>query len=188
MTDLYLKHHLTQTHTLLLSHLNRKLGPAMYAIKIKNCNITKPGADAFQAPLSPHTFTPSSTGLLAQWPSSYWKVCCCLELCSSFCFLCFSNRTYKGSFKSPTRPIQLPFTDTHSHLLAQPLSSIFLPRFSTRVTDMMNLSLSELLEHLLFLTRNMVQKRVGMTVFKPNACLQARVTAAAVFTIDLSRS
>ena len=184
MTDLYLKHHLTQMHTLLLSHLNRRLGPAMYAIKIKNCNITKPGAGAFQAPLSPHTFTPSSTGLLVQWPSSYWKVCRCLGLCSSFCF--FQTTHIKG-VSSPTRPARLPFTDTHSHLLAQPLSSIFLPWFSTWVTDTTNLSLSELLEHLLFLSRNMVQKRVGMTVFKPNTCLQARVTAAAVFTIDLSR-
>ena len=99
MTDLYLKHHLTQMHTLLLSHLNRRFGPAMYATKIKNCNITKPGAGAFQAPLSPHTFTPSSTGLLVQWPSSYWKVCRCLGLCSSFCF--FQTTHIKGVSRVP---------------------------------------------------------------------------------------
>ena len=31
-----------------------RLGPATYEIKIKNCNIRKPRADAFQASLSPH--------------------------------------------------------------------------------------------------------------------------------------
>ena len=54
VTDLYLKHHLTRMHTLLSSHLNRRLGPAMHAVKIKNCNITKRRAGVFQAPLSPH--------------------------------------------------------------------------------------------------------------------------------------
>ena len=92
MTDLYLKH---QLKCILLSNLNQRLGPAMYTIKIKNCSITKPGAVAFQAPLSPHTFTPSSTGLLAQWPSSNWKVCRCLELYSSFCFLFFKPHIQK---------------------------------------------------------------------------------------------
>ena len=29
-------------------HRNPKLGPAMYEIQISNCNITKPGADAFK--------------------------------------------------------------------------------------------------------------------------------------------
>ena len=42
------KHHLTRAHTPLLSHLNRRLGPAMYAIKIKNCNIMKMHAVVFQ--------------------------------------------------------------------------------------------------------------------------------------------
>ena len=44
MTDHHCKHQLTRVHTPLLSHLNQKLGPATYAIKIKNCNITKPRA------------------------------------------------------------------------------------------------------------------------------------------------
>ena len=41
----------------LLLHLNWKLGPAIYAIKIKNCSITKPHTDALQASLSPHTLS-----------------------------------------------------------------------------------------------------------------------------------
>ena len=54
-----LLHRLTRVHTPLLSHLNWSLGPAMYAIKIKNCNIMKPCADVFQASF-PHKLSLSA--------------------------------------------------------------------------------------------------------------------------------
>ena len=41
-----------------------------------------------------------------------------------------------------TRPIWLPVTDTHSHLLAQLQLSNLLPWLTTRKTDMVNLSVS----------------------------------------------
>ena len=71
-----------------------------------------------------------------------------------------------------TTPSQLLFSNTHSHLLAQPQLSNTSLQFTTWATVMMNLSLSKLSEHPLFLSQNMAQKWVGVTAFKPNACQQ----------------
>ena len=98
-----------------------------------------------------------------------------LFFCSVFCLFLKTARTNKWSFECPTgfsrprptRPIWLPFTDTHSHLLAQPQSSNFSPQFTTRTTDMVNLSLSKLLEQSLFLSR-----KHGLEAFGDD-CVQA---------------
>ena len=117
-----------------------------------------------------------------KWPS-YWWVCHCLGLHSSFVLFIFFWKPHiqTNSFECPTgfshlwptRPIWLLFTDIHCHLLTQLQSSNFLPQFTTRATEMVNLSFANLLEHSLFLSWNMAQKGVGMTVFKPNACQQS---------------
>ena len=49
MIDHHPKHHLTPVCTPLSSHLNWKLGTAMYEIKISDCNIMTPSTNAFQA-------------------------------------------------------------------------------------------------------------------------------------------
>ena len=69
---------------------------------------------------------------------------------------------YKWSFEfpsgfsrlQPTRPIQLLFTNSNtlSHLSAQLQLSNISPWFTTQATVMVNLSLSKLLEHSLFLS------------------------------------
>ena len=152
----------------------------MCAIKIKNCNITKPHAIVFQASLFPHKlsllaqlvffckviFIIPKLGLLSSllffnsliFENHTYKWSHCLGLLSSLLFfnsLIFENHTYKWSFECPTSfshlqlttPIWLPFTDIYSHLLAQPQQLNFLPWFTTRVTNMVNLSLSKLSEH-----------------------------------------
>ena len=55
----------------LVAHLNQNVGPAMYAIKIKNCSITKQHTPGFF--ISSHTFISSSTSFI-KWPPSYWRV------------------------------------------------------------------------------------------------------------------
>ena len=170
MTDHHPKHHLTHACTLLSSHLNQKLGPAMYKIKISNCNIRKPSPNAFQASFLHKLSLPAQLVF-------FCKVASFIILKSMSLFGVAQqlqnkiNRRYK---QSPTgfscllltRPIQLPFTDTHSHLLAQPQSSN-ISQFTTRATIIVFHS-----KHLLFLSQNMAQKRVKMTVFKPNAYLR----------------
>ena len=47
----------------------------------------------------------------------------------------------------PSRPIRLPFTNIHSHLLAKLQPSNISSQFTTRATVMVNLSLSKLSEH-----------------------------------------
>ena len=53
-TDRHHKHHLTRADTLVGSKLKVRSCDVWNEIKIKNCNITKPRADVFQASLSPH--------------------------------------------------------------------------------------------------------------------------------------
>ena len=80
-------HCLTPAHTPLLSHLNWRLGPATYAIKIKNCNIMKLCDDVFRVSF-PYKlyFRLNGSSSFIKWSSSYWRVCHCSGLCSSFFF------------------------------------------------------------------------------------------------------
>ena len=109
---------------------------------------------------SSQTFTSSSTNPASSgtWPPlSHWRVCHHLGL--------FSNYNIKNKIKtlqrlqtniefqvscwlftSPTRPIQLPFTNSHFRFLALLQSSNFSLQLTTQATDMVNLSLSKLLE------------------------------------------
>ena len=127
--DHHPKHHLTQVHTPLLSHLNRRLGPVMYEIKIKNRNITKPCAEAFHASLSPHKLSLPAQLVLFLCKVTFILKSTSLGLCSSlFFFVVVENSMFKQrSVKCPTgfshlwltRPIRLLFTDIHFHLLCQ---------------------------------------------------------------------
>ena len=119
----------------------------MYAIKIKNCSITKPRADALQASLSPHKL-PLPAQLVfffRKVTSSCRRVYHCLGLRSSLLYFSFllinfflkTARTNKRSSNVPAAFLvsdrldhsQLQFTDVRSHLLAQPQPSNFSPRF-----------------------------------------------------------
>ena len=154
MTDCHSKHHLIQVHTPLLSHLNWRLGPVMYAIKIRNYNITKQHADAFQASF------PQKCSLPARLVFLFCKVTCIILKSMSLFRVAqqFFNYFWKPHVQTNgvssvapafhlsyhlTRPVRLPFTDTHSHLLAQLQPSNLSPHFTTRVTHMVNLSLSK---------------------------------------------
>ena len=181
MTDHHPMQHLTQVHTPLVTSKP----------KVRSCDVWNQDQE-LQYHKTAHQCVPGFFSLLTnfhfqlnwscsfvKWPS-YWWVCHCLGLHSSLFFI-FLNRTYKQSFESPTgfshiwptRPIRLLFTDIHCLLLTQLQSSNFLPQFTTWATEMVNLSLANRLEHSLFLSWNMAQKGVGMTVFKPNACPQS---------------
>ena len=147
-----------------MSHLNRRLGPVTYEIKIKNCNITKPRADAFQAALS-RSHKLSLPAQLVFFRKVTFIILFGVAQHFLFFFVLKTARTNKRSVKChtgfsrlrPTRPIRLSFTDIHSHLLAQPQSSNFSQRFKTRATDMIKLSLSKLSKHSLFLSRNIAE-------------------------------
>ena len=140
------------------------------AVKIKNYNTTKPCADAFQASF------PHKLSLPAQLVFPFRKVTFIILKNMSlfrvaaffiFVFKLFlkTARTNKQSLKCPTvffyvsdqqtRPIRLPLTEIHSCLLAQPQSLNLSPQFTTPATDIVNLSLSKLSEHFLFLSQNM---------------------------------
>ena len=69
----------------------------------------------------------------------------------------------------PTRPVQLLYTDTHSHLLAQPQSSI-LPWFTWAIVTF------RIIGTFVFYSWNVVQKRVEM--FTLNAYLWEQQPAA----------
>ena len=149
----------------------------MYEIKIKNCNIMKPHTDSFQASLTPHKLS-----LPAQLVFFFRKVTIILNSMSPFGLLqqfiiyflfLKTAHTNKRSFECPTgishlqltRPIQLPFTDIHSHYWHSHSRQTF--HILQQATDMVTLSLSK---HSLFLSQNMAQRCVGMIVFKLNAC------------------
>ena len=137
MTDRHHKHHLTWAHTPILSHLNQRLGPVTY--KINNCNMMKPRGDAFQASLSPHKLS-----LQAQLVFFFCKVTFIEYVtvwgCAAVFLIYFLNSMYKPNFECPTsfsclrltRPVQLLFTDTHSHLLAQLVVKLFAMVFNSR--------------------------------------------------------
>ena len=134
-----------------LVNLNWRLDPVTYEIKIKNCNIMKPHADAFQASLSPHRLSlPGQLVFFCKMTFIILKSMSLFEVAQQFVFLKFLT-TCTNSFECPTRllclwltrPVRLLFTDTHSHLLTQLQSSNFLPLFSARVTNVVNVSLLE---------------------------------------------
>ena len=164
------------THSPLVTFkLNVRSGSAMY--EIKNCNIMKPHTDSFQASLTPH-----KPSLPAQLVFFFHKMTIILNSMSLFGLLqqfiiyflfLKTAHTNKRSFERPTgishlqltRPIQLPFTDIHSHYWHSHSCQTF--HILQQATDMVNLSLSK---HSLFLSQNMAQRCVGMIVFKLNAC------------------
>ena len=141
MTDHHPKHHLTHACTFLSSHLNQKLGPAM--MKSRSITVTSQNHALIHSRLF-HLFT-------------------------NFHFPLF--QVSHQLFTSPTRPIWLPFTNTHSHfhLLAQLQSAYISPQLTSQATDTVNLSLSKLSDESLFLCQYIVQKHVGMTAFRANA-------------------
>ena len=64
-TDRHRNHQPTQAHTPLLSHLNQRLGPATYAVKIETATSQNRMPQCVPGFSSSQTFTSSSTGLLS---------------------------------------------------------------------------------------------------------------------------
>ena len=123
----------------------------------QDCNIMQPSADVFQASF------PHKLSLPAQLVFFLHKVASFIILKSMSLYVAVKYFLFKFMYKcsfgyptgfsrlQPTRLIRLPFNDTHSQLQ----SSNILPRFTTWVTVMVNLSLSKLF---LFLSQNMGQE------------------------------
>ena len=143
----------------------------MYAIKIKNCSITKPRADALQASLSPHKL-PLPAQLVfffRKVTSSCRRVYHCLGLRSSLLYFSFllinfflkTARTNKRSSNVPAAFLVSDRLDQSSSslLMSAPICwhsrsrRTFRHGFTIRATDMENFSLSKLsAEHSLFLS------------------------------------
>ena len=134
-TNRHRNHQLTQAHTLLLSHLNQKLSPAMNAAKIKTATSQSRMPQCVPGFSSSQPFTSSSTGLLSS-SDHHTEEYVTIWGCGTVYLLrnIFKDHTYKQmemecpsgfSYLRPTRPTPLPFTNSASHLLGKPQSSNF---------------------------------------------------------------
>ena len=189
-TDRHHNHQLTQAHSPLSSHLNQKLSPATNAAKIKTATSQNRMPQCIPGFSSSQTFTSSSTGLLSpsdHHTEEYLTIWCCAAV--YLLMNLFLKTTHKQRWNIPVAFHIFDQLDQPRYRLpiATPIywqsgsPQTFLPRFTTRATNMVNYSLSK---DLLFpQLKHGVELEAGRNVCIAAQCLDTRATAAIVFTI-----